>query len=95
VEDSANDVGTGVRETRKLIERDQVSFHHRRRQSESRSRWRSHREKKVRNIVSADTPIRYRTAGSWNVFRVCNSTTMAPSAIASTLIEKFGKKWYF
>src|SRR5271155_3253924 len=26
VEDSANDVGTGVQKTRKLIERDQVSF---------------------------------------------------------------------
>src|SRR5437899_713942 len=32
---------------------------------------------------------------SWNVFRVCHSTTMDVNAIASTLIEKFGKKWYF
>ena len=31
VEDSANDVGTGVQKTRKLIERDQVQLHYRRR----------------------------------------------------------------
>jgi branched-chain amino acid transport system substrate-binding protein len=32
---------------------------------------------------------------SWNVFRVCKSTTMEANAIADTLIEKFGKRWYF
>jgi branched-chain amino acid transport system substrate-binding protein len=29
------------------------------------------------------------------MFRICNSTTMDANAIATTLIEKFGKKWYF
>ena len=29
------------------------------------------------------------------MFRVCNSTAMDANAIASTLMEKFGKKWYF
>ena len=38
VEDSANDVGTGVQKTRKLIERDQVELHHRRRQFRHRDR---------------------------------------------------------
>jgi branched-chain amino acid transport system substrate-binding protein len=32
---------------------------------------------------------------TWNVFRVCNSTSMDANAIATTLMEKFGKKWYF
>ena len=32
---------------------------------------------------------------SWNVFRICKSTTMEANAIADTLVEKFGKKWYF
>ena len=32
---------------------------------------------------------------SWNVFRICKSTTMEANAIADTLIEKFGKRWYF
>jgi branched-chain amino acid transport system substrate-binding protein len=31
----------------------------------------------------------------WNVFRTCNTTTMDANAIADTLVEKFGKKWYF
>jgi branched-chain amino acid transport system substrate-binding protein len=35
------------------------------------------------------------TSCSWNVFRVCNSTAMDANAIATTLIDKFGKKWYF
>jgi branched-chain amino acid transport system substrate-binding protein len=32
---------------------------------------------------------------SWNVFRVCKSTTMEANAIAEVLIEKFGARWYF
>ena len=32
---------------------------------------------------------------SWNVFRICKTTTMEANAIADTLIEKFGSKWYF
>ena len=32
---------------------------------------------------------------SWNVFRVCNTTAMDANAIASTIISKLGKKWYF
>src|SRR5216683_2058813 len=55
IEDSANDVGTGVQKTRKLIERDQVSF------------------------IIGDV----------------NSGIMDANAIAQTLMEKFGKKWYF
>ena len=29
------------------------------------------------------------------MFRVCNTTAMDANAIAQTLMEKFGKKWYF
>jgi branched-chain amino acid transport system substrate-binding protein len=32
---------------------------------------------------------------SWNVFRICKSATMEANAIADTLVEKFGKRWYF
>jgi branched-chain amino acid transport system substrate-binding protein len=32
---------------------------------------------------------------SWNVFRICKTATMEANAIADTLIEKFGKRWYF
>src|SRR6201982_2843561 len=97
VEDSANDVGTGVQKTRKLIERDQVSFIVGDVNSGiAIAMAQVTSEKKVLHIVSGGhtDPITG-TSCSWNVFRVCNSTTMDSAAIAQTLIEKFGKKWYF
>ena len=97
VEDSANDVGTGVQKTRKLIERDEVSFIIGDVNSGiAIAMAQVTSEKKVLHIVSGGhTDAVTGTSCSWNVFRVCNSTTMDASAIASTLIEKFGKKWYF
>jgi branched-chain amino acid transport system substrate-binding protein len=97
VEDSANDVGTGVQKTRKLIERDQVSFIIGDVNSGiAIAMAQVTSEKKVLHIVSGGhtDPITGSSC-TWNVFRVCNSTTMDAAAIASTLIEKFGKKWYF
>jgi len=97
VEDSANDVGTGVQKTRKLIERDQVSFIIGDVNSGiAIAIAQVTSEKKILHIVSGGhtDPITGSSC-SWNVFRVCNSTTMDSSAIAQTLIENFGKKWYF
>ena len=31
----------------------------------------------------------------WNVFRVCNTTTMDTAAITPELVKRFGKKWFF
>src|SRR6266550_4575943 len=97
IEDSANDVGTGVQKTRKLIERDQVSFIVGDVNSGiAIAMAQVTSEKKVLHIVSGGhtDPITGANC-SWNVFRVCNSTTMDANAIATTLMEKFGKKWYF
>jgi len=97
IEDSANDVGTGVQKTRKLIDRDQVSFIIGDVNSGiAIAMAQVTSEKKVLHIVSGGhtDPITG-TSCSWNVFRVCNSTAMDCNAIASTLIEKLGKKWYF
>src|SRR6202048_3463151 len=97
IEDSANDVGTGVQKTRKLIERDNVSFIIGDVNSGiAIAMAQVTSEKKVLHIVSGGhtDPITGANC-SWNVFRVCNSTTMDANAIASTLMEKFGKKWYF
>ncbi len=97
IEDSANDVGTGVQKTRKLIERDQVSFIVGDVNSGiAIAMAQVTSEKQVLHIVSGGhtDPITGANC-SWNVFRVCNSTTMDANAIATTLIEKFGKKWYF
>src|SRR6201981_1033840 len=97
IEDSANDVGTGVQKTRKLIDRDQVSFIIGDVNSGiAIAMAQVTSEKKVLHIVSGGhTDPVTGTSCSWNVFRVCNSTTMDSAAIANTLIEKFGKKWYF
>jgi branched-chain amino acid transport system substrate-binding protein len=97
VEDSANDVGTGVQKTRKLIERDQASFIIGDVNSGiALAMAQVTSEKKVLHIVSGGhTDVLTGSGCSWNMFRVCNSTTMDANAIATTLIEKFGKKWYF
>jgi branched-chain amino acid transport system substrate-binding protein len=97
VEDSANDVGTGVQKTRKLIERDQASFIIGDVNSGiAIAMAQVTSEKKVLHIVSGGhSDVVTGPSCSWNVYRVCNSTTMDSAAIAQTLIEKFGKKWYF
>src|ERR1700745_3885460 len=97
VEDSANDVGTGVQKTRKLIERDQVSFIVGDVNSGiAIAMAQVTSEKKVLHIVSGGhSDVVTGSSCSWDVFRVCNSTTMDSAAIAQTLIDKFGKKWYF
>src|SRR3981189_1727538 len=97
IEDSANDVGVGVQKTRKLIERDGVNFIIGDVNSGiAIAMAQVTSEKKVLHIVSGGhtDPITGSSC-TWNVFRVCNSTTMDANAIADTLIKTFGKKWYF
>ena len=97
VEDSANDVGTGVQKARKLIDRDQVNLVIGDVNSGiAIAIAQVTSEKKVLHIVSGGhtDPITG-SACTWNVYRVCNATAMDANAIASTLMEKFGKKWYF
>jgi branched-chain amino acid transport system substrate-binding protein len=97
VEDSANDVGTGVQKAHKLIERDQVSFIVGDVNSGiAAAIAQVTSEKKVLHIVGGGHTDTITGSGcTWNVFRVCNTTTMDANAIASTLMDKFGKKWYF
>src|SRR5215471_20831072 len=81
IEDSANDVGVGVQKTRKLIERDQVSFIIGDVNSAiALAMTQVTSEKRVLHIVSGGhtDPITGSSC-SWNVFRVCNSTTMDSS----------------
>jgi branched-chain amino acid transport system substrate-binding protein len=97
IEDSANDVGTGVQKTRKLIERDEVDMIFGDVNSGiAYAMSQVTAEKKKLHLVTGGhtDPITGKDC-KWNVFRVCNSTTMDVNAIADTLIEKFGKKWYF
>src|SRR5271165_5335516 len=97
VEDSANDVGTGVQKTRKLIERDQATFIIGDVNSGiAQAMAQVTAEKKVLHIVSGG-----HTDGitgkdcKWNVYRVCNTTRMEANSVSELLFTKYGKKWHF
>jgi branched-chain amino acid transport system substrate-binding protein len=97
VEDSANDVGTGVQKTRKLIERDEVSFIIGDVNSGiAQAMAQVTAEKKVLHVVSGG-----HTDGitgkdcKWNVYRVCNTTRMEANSVSNLLFTKYGKKWHF
>jgi branched-chain amino acid transport system substrate-binding protein len=53
-------------------------------------------EKKILHIVSGGhTDSITGKDCKWNVFRVCNTTTMDTAAITPELVKRFGKKWFF
>jgi len=97
VEDSANDVGTGVQKARKLIERDQVDAIFADVNSAVAYAVEGvTSEKKIFHIVPGGhtDPITGKDC-KWNVFRICNTTAMDAAAITRTLVEKFGKRFFF
>jgi branched-chain amino acid transport system substrate-binding protein len=97
VEDSANDVLLGMQKAGTLIDRDNVAailgdvnsgvaF----------AITQVTNEKKVLHIVpGGHTDPITGTACKWNVFRVCNSTTMTANAVTPQLVSRFGNKWFF
>src|SRR5271167_1422112 len=90
VEDSANDVGTGVQKTRKLIDRDNVDVIFGDVNSAVAYAMAGvTNEKKVLHIVpGGHTDPITGTDCKWNVFRVCNDTTMDTAAVSSELINR-------
>lgn len=97
VEDSANDVGTGVQKARKLIERDQVTFLIGDVNSAiAQALAQVTNEKKMLQIVSGGhTDSITGSDCKWNVYRVCNTTRMEANAVSDLLFQKYGKKWHF
>jgi branched-chain amino acid transport system substrate-binding protein len=97
VEDSANDVGTGVQKARKLIERDQATFLIGDVNSGiAQAIAQVTNEKKVLHIVSGGhTDTITGVDCKWNVYRVCNTTRMEANAVSDLLFQKYGKKWHF
>jgi branched-chain amino acid transport system substrate-binding protein len=97
IADSANDVGTGVAKTQQLIDHDRVDFILGDVNSAvALATMRVTAEKrKIHIVTGGHTDEITGDRCSWNVFRICKSTTMEANAIAATLIERFGKKWYF
>jgi len=97
VEDSANDVGTGVQKTRKLIDRDGIQFLVGDVNSAiAQAIAQVANEKRVLHIVSGGhtDPITGKDC-HWNVYRVCNTTKMEANAVAELLFKKYGKRWHF
>ena len=97
VEDFANDIAVGVAKTGQLIDRDRVDFILGDVNSAvALATMRVTTEKRKLHIVTGGhtDEITGRQC-SWNVFRICKTTTMEANAIADTLVEKFGKKWFF
>ena len=97
VADSANEISTGVEQTRRLIDKDQVDFIAGNVNSAvALAMTRVTAEKRKLQIVTGGhTDEITGSQCSWNVFRVCKSTTMEANVIAEVLIEKFGARWYF
>ena len=97
IEDSANTIAIGVAKTRQLIDRDQVDFVLGDLNSSialAMARVTSENHK-LHIVTGAHVDAITGQHCSWNVFRVCNTTTMEANAIAETLISRFGNKWYF
>src|SRR5271170_2191080 len=97
VEDSANDVGIGVQKARKLIERDQVTFLIGDVISGiAQAIAQVSNEKHVLHIVSGGhTDTITGKDCKWNVYRVCNTTSMEANSICDVLFKQYGKKWHF
>jgi branched-chain amino acid transport system substrate-binding protein len=97
VEDSANDVGTGVQKTNKLIDRDHVDVIFGDVNSGiAYAMSQVTADKKVFHIVpGGHTDPITGTNCKWNVFRICNTTSMDAAAITPELVKRFGKKWFF
>jgi branched-chain amino acid transport system substrate-binding protein len=97
VEDSANDVGTGVQKTRKLIERDKVDVLLGDVNSGiAYAMSQVTNEMKVFHIVpGGHTDPITGTDCKWNVFRICNTTSMDAAAVTGDLVKRFGKKFFF
>ena len=97
VEDSANDVGTGVQKTRKLIERDKVDVILGDVNSGiAYAMAQVTGELKVFHIVpGGHTDPITGTDCKWNVFRICNTTSMDAAAVTGDLVKRFGKKFFF
>jgi branched-chain amino acid transport system substrate-binding protein len=98
VEDSTSgDAGAAVQKARKLIDGDKVDFLLGNVNSAlSLAMAQVSNEKKILHIVpGGHTDAVTGASCHWNVFRVCNTTQMEAAAVASTLVKKFGKKWYY
>jgi branched-chain amino acid transport system substrate-binding protein len=93
IEDSANDLGTGVEKTLKLINVDHVEFILGDLNSNTAAgmSYITNEKKKLHIVPGGHAGF----GCKWNLFHVCNTVPTIASALVDFLVEKFGKRWYF
>jgi branched-chain amino acid transport system substrate-binding protein len=97
-EDSTSgDAGVAVQKARKLIDSDKVDFLLGNVNSAlALAMAQVSNEKGVLHIVpGGHTDAITGATCHWNVFRVCNTTSMEANAVASALVKQYGKKYYY
>jgi branched-chain amino acid transport system substrate-binding protein len=98
VEDSTSgDAGTAVQKARKLIDRDKIDFLLGNTNSAlSLAMAEVSNEEGILHIVpGGHTDAVTGASCHWNVFRVCSTTQMEANAVADSLINAYGKKFYY
>ena len=96
-EDTQANVGVGVQKANKLLDRDNCDF--------LTGTVASNVSQAIAQVCSQKRKLFVVTGGhvdaltgancSWNVFRVCNTTYTIALATAATMVQKYGKRWYF
>src|SRR5271163_3679072 len=97
-EDSTSaDTGTAVQKAHKLIDRDKVNFLLGNVNSAmALATGEVSNQAGILHIVTGGhTDAVTGTDCHWNVFRVCNTTQTEANSVASVLVSKYGKKWYY
>lgn len=98
VEDSTSaDTGTAVQKAHKLIDRDKVHFLLGNVNSAMALALGevSNQAGILHVVTDGHTDAVTGSDCHWNVFRVCNTTRMETNSVATTLFQKYGKRWYF
>jgi branched-chain amino acid transport system substrate-binding protein len=98
VEDTTTgDTGTAVQKTHKLIDRDKVTFLLGNVNSAMALAMGqiSNQAGILQVVPGGHTDAVTGSDCHWNVFRICNTTHMESFSVASTLLSKYGKRWYF
>jgi branched-chain amino acid transport system substrate-binding protein len=97
VEDTAANVSQAVQKVDKLIDQDRVTFlmgavSSAVAEADSQT---AHNKRMLYMVTGGHTDPVTGSKCHWNTFRICSTTHMLAAAIAKTLVDKFGKRWYF
>jgi len=97
VEDAAANAGIAQQKAYKLVDRDEVDMLMGAVSSAVALsiNQTAHDRGKVYMVTGGHTDPVTGSECHWNTFRICTTTWMLANGLASTLLKKFGKRWYF